>query len=89
MSGGSWMDDGKDTIGNKPEPHGRLGEVPARLAQVRGRVRPARTPSHKLGPMEFNTKQAQGVFVILPKKTVTADDRHPVRGHQVLLQRHR
>ena len=26
---------------------------------------------HKLGPMEYNTKQAQGVFVILPKKPVT------------------
>ena len=35
---------------------------------------------HKLGPMEFNTKQAQGVFVILPQKPVTEHIADPYAG---------
>ena len=35
---------------------------------------------HKLGPMEFNTKQAQGLFVILPQKAVTAHIADPYEG---------
>ena len=35
---------------------------------------------HKLGPMEFNTKQAQGLFVILPQKSVTAHIADPYAG---------
>jgi immune inhibitor A len=35
---------------------------------------------HKLGPMEFNTKQAQGVFVILPPKAVTEHIASPFEG---------
>ena len=34
-------------------------------------ARAGETSDHKLGPMEFNTKQAQGLFVILPQKPVT------------------
>jgi len=35
---------------------------------------------HKIGPMEFNTKQAQGLFVILPPKTVTTNVGAPYAG---------
>ena len=35
---------------------------------------------HKLGPMESNTKQAQGLFVILPKKTVVTNIGAPFAG---------
>jgi immune inhibitor A len=35
---------------------------------------------HKLGPMEFNTKQAQGLFVILPKKQVVTNIGAPYAG---------
>ena len=35
---------------------------------------------HKLGPMEFNTKQAQGLFVVLPQKPVTAHIADPYAG---------
>jgi immune inhibitor A len=35
---------------------------------------------HKLGPMEFNTKQAQGLFVILPKKGVVSNIGAPYAG---------
>ena len=39
-----------------------------------------KSSSHKLGPMEFNTKQAQGLFVILPKKSVTTNVGVPYAG---------
>ena len=35
---------------------------------------------HKLGPMEFNTKQAQGLFVVLPKKGVVSNIGAPYAG---------
>ncbi len=35
---------------------------------------------HKLGPMEYNTKQAQGLFVILPQKPVTVHIADPYEG---------
>ena len=35
---------------------------------------------HKLGPMEANTKQAQGLFVVLPKKPVTTNIGAPYAG---------
>ena len=73
MSSGSWLDDGKDTIGNKSSHMGawekfQLGWLNYEVAYA------GKKSEHKLGPMEFNTKQAQGLFVILPKKAV--DDEH-------------
>ena len=41
---------------------------------------PARSPSYKLGPMESNTKQAQGLFVVLPKKSVVSNIGAPYAG---------
>jgi immune inhibitor A len=38
------------------------------------------TSVHKLGPMEYNTKQAQGLFVILPEKPVTEHIADPYAG---------
>jgi immune inhibitor A len=35
---------------------------------------------HTLGPMEFNTKKAQGLFVILPKKSVVSNIGAPYAG---------
>ncbi len=79
MSGGAWMDEGKDTIGNKPVHMGAWEKF--QLGWLKYEVATAgKTSSHKLGPMEFNTKQAQGVFVILPKKTVTAEIGTPYAG---------
>jgi len=74
MSSGSWIDEGKDTIGNKPSHMGawekfQLGWLNYEVA--RAGVRSV----HKLAPMEFNTKQAQGLFVILPQKE-GADGNH-------------
>lgn len=79
MSSGSWLDTGKDSIGNKPGHMGawekfQLGWLNYQVA-VAGKA-----STFKLGPMEFNTKQAQGLFVILPKKPVTTVIGTPYAG---------
>ncbi len=79
MSSGSWLDDGKDTIGNKPGHMGawekfQLGWLNYDVARA------GQKSVHKLGPMEANTKQAQGLFVVLPQKPVTAHIADPYAG---------
>ena len=79
MSSGSWVDEGKDTIGNKPAHMGawekfQLGWLNYEVARF------GQKSVHKLGPMEFNTKQAQGLFVILPPKAMTAHIADPFEG---------
>lgn len=79
MSSGSWVDEGKDTIGNKPSHMGawekfQLGWLNYQVARA------SQYGTFKLGPMEFNTKQAQGLFVILPQKSVTAHIADPFEG---------
>ena len=73
---GRWHGDDRLQV----QPHGRLGEVPARLAELRGRRTRVQKSEHKLGPMESNTKQAQGLFVVLPQKAVTAHIAEPYAG---------
>jgi len=43
-------------------------------------ARAGQKSEHKLGPMETNTKQAQGLFVILPQKPVTTHIADPYAG---------
>lgn len=81
MSSGSWIDKGKDTIGNAPSHMGawekfQLGWLNYEVARA------GQKSVHKLGPMEFNTKQAQGVFIVLPKKAVTTDIGAPYAGEK-------
>jgi immune inhibitor A len=79
MSSGSWLDEGKDTIGNKPSHMGAWEKF--QLGWLNYQVGRAGTKSvFKLGPMESNTKQAQGVFVILPQKPVTEHIADPYAG---------
>ncbi len=79
MSSGSWLDDGLDTIGNKPGHMGawekfQLGWLNYEVARA------GQLSVHKLGPMEYNTKQAQGVFVILPQKAISSPIGDPFEG---------
>ena len=69
MSSGSWVDTGEDHIGNAPSHMGawekfQLGWLNYEVAYA------GQKSEHKLGPMETNTKQAQGLFVVLPDKAV-------------------
>ncbi|HEY5434554.1 MAG TPA: immune inhibitor A domain-containing protein [Candidatus Limnocylindrales bacterium] len=79
MSSGSWMGDGTVDIGSKSSHMGAWEKF--QLGWLNYDVAYAGTKSvHKLGPMEFNTKQAQGLFVILPKKSVTSNIGKPYAG---------
>jgi immune inhibitor A len=79
MSSGSWMGDGKQDIGSKSSHMGAWEKF--QLGWLNYQVARAGVKSvHKLGPMEYNTKQAQGLFVILPKKTVVTNVGTPYAG---------
>lgn len=79
MSSGSWMSDGTKDIGSMSSHMGaweklQLGWLNYELAD------PAKSSVYRLGPMEFNTKQDQAVFVKLPKKSVTTNISAPFAG---------
>src|SRR5450759_4505268 len=79
MSSGSWMGDGTVDIGSKSSHMGdweklQLGWLNYDLAYA------GQQSTHKLGPMEFNTKQAQGLIVVLPKKSVVSNIGAPYAG---------
>jgi len=79
MSSGSWIDTGQDTTGNAPSHMGAWEKF--QLGWLNYEVAYAGVKSeHKLGPMETNTKQAQGLFVVLPQKEVVTDIGSPFEG---------
>jgi immune inhibitor A len=72
MSSGSWLNDGTVDIGSKPSHMGNWEKF--QLGWLNYEVAYAGSKSeHKLGPAETNTKQAQGLFVVLPDKEVVTE----------------
>ncbi len=72
MSSGSWVDTGQETIGSAPSHIGAWEKF--HLDWLNYEVAYAgKRSDHKLGPMETNTKQAQGLFVVLPDTPVTVN----------------
>ncbi len=79
MSSGSWMGDGTVDIGSMSSHMGAWEKF--ELGWLNYEVAAAGQKSeHKLGPMEANTKQAQGLFVVLPKKSVVTNLGAPFAG---------
>jgi immune inhibitor A len=79
MSSGSWTSDGTEDIGSKPTHMGawekfQLGWLNYEVAFA------GQHSEHKLGPAETNTKQAQGLFVVLPDKEVVTIIGDPYEG---------
>ena len=79
MSAGSWLSDGTEDIGSKPGHMGvwekfQLGWLNYEVAYA------GQKSEHRLGPAETNTKQAQGLFVVLPDKEVTEEIADPYSG---------
>ncbi len=79
MSSGSWMGDGTEDIGSKSSHMGawekfQLGWLNYKVARA-GAI-----STHRVGPMETNTKEAQGLFVILPKKEIVTNLGAPYAG---------
>lgn len=79
MSSGSWLSDGTKDIGSMPGHMG--GWEKFQLGWLNYEVAYAGEKSqHKLGPAGTNTKQAQGVIVVLPNKEVVAEIGTPYAG---------
>ena len=79
MSSGSYLNDGTTDLGSKPGDFNawekfQLGWLNYEVAFA------GQKSEHKLGPAEANTKQAQGLFVVLPDKEVTEELASPVSG---------
>lgn len=79
MSAGSWLGEGKDSIGDMP------GDMTAwdklQLGWLNYDTAKAATKStHKLGVAEYNTKDKQALVVELPKKKVTTEVVAPAEG---------
>lgn len=79
MSSGSWTSENPDYIGTKPTHMGAWEKF--QLGWLNYEVAFADTKSsHKLGPASTNTKQAQGLFVVLPDKQVDTVIADPYAG---------
>ena len=79
MSSGSYGNDGTVDIGSKPTHMGAWEKL--QLGWLNYEVAVAgRKSSHKLGPAETNTKQAQAVIVVLPDKAVNTIVGTPYTG---------
>ncbi|MCK5054604.1 MAG: immune inhibitor A, partial [Anaerolineales bacterium] len=79
MSSGSWLSQSDEDIGSQPNHMGvwekfQLGWLNYEVAFA------GEKSEHKLGPAETNTKQAQGLFVVLPPKGLTEDIGDPYAG---------
>ena len=79
MSSGSYGGDNSNGIGNWPIHFNAWDKF--QLGWLNYEVAVAGQKSeHKLGPEEYNSKQAQGLFVVLPKKAVTQSVGAPAEG---------
>jgi immune inhibitor A len=79
MSSGSYLGDGTTDIGSRPGDFNAWEKF--QLGWLNYEVAFAGAKSeHKLGPAEANTKQAQGLFVVLPDKEVTESIADPYSG---------
>ena len=79
MSSGSWLSQNDYDIGSQPNHMGvwekfQLGWLDYEVAFAGDKS------EHKLGPAELTTKQAQGLFVVLPPKPVTEQIADPYEG---------
>jgi immune inhibitor A len=79
MSSGSWLSQNDYEIGSQPNHFGvwekfQLGWLNYEVAFA------GQKSEHKLGPAEANTKQAQGLFVVLPDKYYTSSIADPFEG---------
>ena len=79
MSSGSWLSQNDYDIGSQPNHFGvwekfQLGWLDYEVAFA------GEKSQHKLGPAELTTKQAQGLFVVLPPKAVTEQIAIPYAG---------
>ncbi|MER7750672.1 immune inhibitor A domain-containing protein [Kitasatospora sp. NPDC097643] len=79
MSSGSWLGQGKDSIGDMPNDFDAWSKL--KLGWLKYDKAKAGTEStHHIGPVEYNSKLPQALVVDLPKKTVTTEINTPFAG---------
>ena len=80
MSGGSWLgDDQIEGIGDKPDDMSAWDKLQLGWLKY-DTASPTKTTTHQLGPVEYNTRDAQGLVVPLPNKTKTITLGTPADG---------
>ncbi len=79
MSAGSWLGEDKDSIGTKPGHMNAWDKLMLGWLNYDVAISGHRS-SHRLGPAEYNTKAAQALITVLPKKQVTTEINAPYSG---------
>ncbi|GHF45506.1 immune inhibitor A domain-containing protein [Streptomyces morookaense] len=79
MSSGSWLGNGKDTIGDLPGDMSAWDKLQLGWLNY-DKAKAATKSTHKLGVAEYNTKDKQALVVDLPAKKVTTDVVKPAEG---------
>ncbi|MFF4159665.1 immune inhibitor A domain-containing protein [Streptomyces sp. NPDC001678] len=79
MSSGSWLGEGKDTIGDLPGDMSAWDKLQLGWLNY-DKAKAATKSTHKLGVAEYNTKDKQALVVSLPDKKVTTDVVKPAEG---------
>lgn len=79
MSSGSWLGEGKDTIGDMPGDMSAWDKLQLGWLNY-DKAKAATKSTHKLGVAEYNTKDKQALVVSLPDKKVVTDVVKPAEG---------
>ncbi|MEV4741126.1 immune inhibitor A domain-containing protein [Streptomyces sp. NPDC049555] len=80
MSSGSWLGEGKDTIGDMPGDMSAWDKLQLGWLNY-DKAKAATKSTHKLGVAEYNTRDKQALVVDLPAKKVTTDVVKPAEGN--------
>uniref|UniRef100_UPI0035709A34 immune inhibitor A domain-containing protein n=1 Tax=Streptomyces mashuensis TaxID=33904 RepID=UPI0035709A34 len=81
MSSGSWLGEGKDTIGDLPGDMSAWDKLQLGWLNY-DKAKAGSRSLHKLGVAEYNTRDKQALVVDLPAKKVTTDVVKPAEGTQ-------
>lgn len=79
MSSGSWLGEGKDSIGDKPNDFDVWSKLQLGWLKY-DKAKAGEISAHLLGPVEYNSKRPQALVVDLPNKTVTTEINTPFAG---------
>ncbi|MGW3078504.1 MULTISPECIES: immune inhibitor A domain-containing protein [unclassified Kitasatospora] len=79
MSSGSWLGEGKNSIGDMPNDLDGWSKYQLGWLNV-DRAKAGTESTHHIGPAEYNSKLPQGLIVDLPKKSITTDINKPFGG---------
>ncbi|MFF9643614.1 immune inhibitor A domain-containing protein [Kitasatospora aureofaciens] len=80
MSSGSWLGEGKDSIGDMPNDLDAWSKYQLGWLKV-DRAKAGTESTHHIGPVEYNSNLPQALIVDLPKKSITTDINKPFGGN--------